>query len=66
MRIAILVEGKTEGEFKRYLLRYLQARLAGRMLTLDFVPYDGRIPTGDKLRRDVANLVPSGQSQRTS
>jgi hypothetical protein len=26
------------------------------MPTLDFVPYDGRIPTGDKLRRVVANL----------
>jgi hypothetical protein len=60
VRIAILVEGKTERAFKRYLLRYLQTRLAGKMPTLDFVPYDGRIPTGDKLRRDVANLLSNG------
>jgi Domain of unknown function (DUF4276) len=57
VRIAILVEGKTELAFKPYLRRYLEARLAGRMPTLDFVPYDGRIPTGDRLRRVVANLL---------
>jgi hypothetical protein len=60
VRIAVLVEGKTERAFKPYLLKYLQTRLAGRMPTLDFVPYDGRIPTGEKLRRDVAKLLTSG------
>jgi len=57
MRIAILVEGRTERAFKPYLLAYLQTRLAGKMPKLDFVPYDGRIPTGDKLKRVVANLL---------
>ena len=57
MRIAILVEGKTEKAFKPYLLSYLQKRLAGKMPKLDFVPYDGRIPTGDKLKRVVENLL---------
>ena len=57
MRIAILVEGKTECDFKPYLVTYLRTRLAGRMPTLDFVTHDGRIPTGDKLRRVVANLL---------
>jgi hypothetical protein len=60
VKIAILVEGKTESAFKPYLLRYLLTRLAGKMPTLDFVPYDGRIPTGDKLRRVVATLLTSG------
>lgn len=60
MKIAILVEGKTERAFKPHLVTYLRTRLAGRMPALDFVPYDGRIPTGDKLRRDVARLLTSG------
>src|SRR5437763_2066600 len=57
MRIAILVEGKTERAFKPYLLAYLQTRLAGKMPKLDMVPYAGRIPTGDKLKRVVENLL---------
>ena len=57
MRIAILVEGKTEQAFKPHLIAFLQTRLAGRMPKLDFVPYDGRIPTRNKLKRVVDNLV---------
>jgi hypothetical protein len=57
VRIAILVEGRTEQAFKPYLLTFLKTRLAGVMPKLDFVPYDGRIPTGDKLKRDVENLL---------
>ena len=57
MRIAILVEGKTEKAFKPYLLLYLERRLAGKMPKLDFMPHDGRIPTGDKLKRRVENLL---------
>jgi hypothetical protein len=57
MRIAILVEGKTETAFKPFLIAYLKTRLAGKMPKLDFVPYDGRIPTGDKLQRVVHNLL---------
>ena len=57
MRIAILVEGQTERAFKPYLLAYLKTRLAGQMPKLDFMPYDGRIPTGDKLKRHVQNLL---------
>jgi len=44
MRIAILVEGKTERAFKPYLIAFLQTRLPGKMPKLDFVPHDGRIP----------------------
>jgi hypothetical protein len=57
MRIAILVEGKTEMAFKPHLIAFLQTRLASKMPKLDFVPYDGRIPTGDKLKRVVENLL---------
>lgn len=57
MRIAILVEGKTETAFKPFLIAYLKTILAGKMPKLDFVPYDGRIPTGDKLKRVVQNLL---------
>jgi hypothetical protein len=57
MRIAVLVEGKTEKAFKPYLIAYLQTKLKGKMPKLDFVPYDGRIPIGDKLKRVVQNLL---------
>ena len=57
MRIAILVEGRTETAFKPYLLVYLRSRLTGNMPKLDFVPQTGRIPTGEKLRRIVDNLT---------
>ena len=61
MKISILVEGKTEMGFKRSLLAFLATRLAGNMPKLDFVPYDGRIPKGAKLRRVVENLLGSRQ-----
>jgi hypothetical protein len=57
MRIAIIVEGKTERVFKPFLNAFLKTRLAGQMPKLDFVPQDGRIPTGDKLSRVVTNLL---------
>ena len=57
MRIAIVVEGQTEKAFKQYLVAYLQTQLAGKMPKLDFVPRDGRIPTGGKLKRIVENLL---------
>ncbi len=60
MKIAILVEGKTEKAFKPALLRFLETRLSGRMPKLDFVPY-GRIPKRQKLRREVGNLLTVGK-----
>jgi hypothetical protein len=57
MRIAILVEGQTERAFKPYLIAYLATHLEGKMPKLDFVPYDGRIPTGGKLKRVVERLL---------
>jgi len=63
VRIAILVEGKTETAFKPHLVKYLETRLEGRMPRLDFVPHHGRIPTEGKLRRVVENLLQPGKSQ---
>lgn len=57
MKIAILVEGKTEKAFIPYLNGFLKTLLPGKMPKLDFVPRDGRIPTGDKLKRVVENLL---------
>jgi uncharacterized protein DUF4276 len=57
MRIAILSEGETEKRFKPHLIAFLQSRLAGKMPKLDFRKFDGRIPTGDKLKRIVENLL---------
>jgi hypothetical protein len=57
MRIALIIEGQTERAFLPHLRRYLQSRLAGRMPRLDPVPYDGPIPKGKRLRRDVDRLL---------
>jgi len=57
MKISIIVEGKTEKAFMPHLRKFLQARLAGGMPKLDPVPYDGRVPKRDKLKRIVENLL---------
>jgi hypothetical protein len=60
MRIAVIVEGKTEKAFMPHFRKYLEVRLRGRMPNLDPLPYDGRIPTEDKLRRVVHGLLRDG------
>jgi hypothetical protein len=57
MKISILVEGKTEKAFMPYLREFLSSRLQDKMPKLDPVPYDGRIPQDDKLKRVVRNLL---------
>lgn len=57
MNIALIVEGKTEKSFLPYLRKYLQLQLQGNMPKIKGTPYDGRIPTGDKLKRVVMNLL---------
>jgi len=57
MKIAVIVEGKTEKAFMPHLRGFLQSRLPGKMPKLDTLPYDGRIPKGDKLKRVVENLL---------
>ena len=56
-RIAIIVEGATEKVLERTLRVYLNEKLSGQMPKLRFISEDGRIPTGDKLRRDVFRLL---------
>lgn len=60
MKIATIVEGNTELALREALLGFLRDRLAGRMPKLTFVRQDGRVPTGEKLRRLVSGLL-SGQ-----
>ena len=57
MRIALIVEGKTETAFLPHLRSFLAQRLSGRMPKFDAFPYDGRIPKGNKLKRDVERLL---------
>lgn len=57
MKISIIVEGKTEKAFLPCLRKFLQLRLPGSMPRLDAVPYDGRIPKTDKLKRVVGKLL---------
>lgn len=60
MRIALLVEGKTEKAFLPYLRAFLEPRLPNRMPRLDAVPYDGLIPKENKLRKLIQNLLNGG------
>lgn len=57
MKIAILVEGATEVAFKKKLNEFLKTRLGQQMPRLKLIPQDGRIPTGEKLKRVVDNLL---------
>ncbi len=57
MKISIIVEGRTEKAFLPYLRKYLKTQLAGHMPRLDVLPYDGRIPKKEELRRIVKNLL---------
>ena len=61
MKIAVIVEGKTERAFLPCLREFLKNRLAGDMPNLDVFPYDGRIPKEEKLRRVVQNLLEGRQ-----
>ena len=49
MKIAVLIEGETGRVFLPHLRRFLETRLAGRMPRLDPEPFDGRIPTGERV-----------------
>jgi hypothetical protein len=60
MKIALLIEGKTEEAFLPALRQFLGERLTGRMPRLDPDPYDGRLQKGDKLRRDVERHLRTG------
>lgn len=57
MKIAILVEGKTEGAFKGILCDFLKPRLENKMPKLKFMPQKGRIPKEKKLKSDVEKLL---------
>ncbi len=56
MKITIVVEGRTETAFLPFLRDFLKPRLLS-MPAIDTHRYDGRIPTADKLRRVVSNLL---------
>lgn len=57
MKITLMVEGKTEKAFLPHLRKFLEPRLIGKMPRLDVNPYDGLIPTHDKLKRHVKLLL---------
>jgi len=64
MKIALIVEGKTEKAFLPVLRDFLKTRLAGNMPKFTLFSYDGRIPTGDKLRLAGHNRnAPSGNPE---
>jgi hypothetical protein len=62
VKIAVLVEGKTEKAFKPFLVEFLKTRLEGRMPNIDPFVYHGRIPKEDKLRRTVESLLRNGKA----
>jgi len=60
MRIALIIEGKTERAFIPHLRAFLQTRLPNAMPRLDVSCYDGRIPTENKLKKRVDHLLNDG------
>ena len=57
MRIALIVEGKTETAFLPALRKYLTAYLPDTMPTIKAFPQSGRVPKEEKLKRLVENLL---------
>lgn len=57
MKIAVIVEGKTEKVFKDTLNRFLKTKLEGRMPKLLCVCAQGRIPKGEDLKKQVDRLL---------
>jgi len=57
LKIAILVEGRTERAFFPFLREFLAPRLWGKMPDLNPVVYHGRIPKEAKLLRVVRTLM---------
>jgi hypothetical protein len=57
MKIALIVEGKTESAFLPHLRNFLKPRLDEKMPRIDPFPYNGRIPSEGKLKRVVYNLL---------
>ena len=53
MKIALIVEGKTEKVFIPHLRRFLEPHLAGRMPNIHTNVYNGRIPKEAKLQKVV-------------
>lgn len=59
MKITIIAEGKTESVFLPHLRNYLrnQSGLQDAMPRIDSHLFNGRIPTGEKLKRTVDSLL---------
>lgn len=57
MKIALIVEGDTEKAFLPHLRAFLKSHLSETMPKIDIIPYNGRIPTREKLKRTVQNLL---------
>ncbi len=57
MKITLIVEGKTETASLPHLRGFLESHLQGNMPRIDVTPYDGRIPTHEKLQRIVHYLL---------
>lgn len=62
MKIKIICEGKTEKAFKDCLHSFLQPLLPGKMPALKFDVHQGSIPTDDKLKRVVGQLLKSSDA----
>jgi hypothetical protein len=62
VKIAVLIEGRTEQAYKTHLLEFLKRKLDRRMPKVDFFPCRGRIYKGEKLRRTVEDLLRNGRS----
>lgn len=61
MRIALIIEGKTEKAFLPYLRSFLRHQLPGKkMPDLNPFPCDGRLPKQAKLKRAVEALLNCG------
>ena len=62
MRIALIVEGRTEAAFLPVLRKYLEVLLPNAMPTIKAITQNGRVPKEDALKRLVENLLSGSAS----
>lgn len=56
-RIAVMVEGESEIAFMVFVRDFLRSRIEGRMPVIKSIAFDGRIPKGKLLSKNVRNLL---------
>ncbi len=57
MKIVVMMEGNSEECFLPFVKNFLKARIPGAFPKIVSSPYDGRLPKGERLKKDVERFL---------